>query len=151
MADTSRGSNVRDKGQDLASTARQTAQEAKQTAQETASNLGQKAQDVASNVAERARDFASTAQDRAESAVSTVGQQMSNLGGTLRQNAPQEGFIGTAATTVADQLQQGGRYLQQHGLGDMADDLSALIRQHPMPALLCAFGFGWFLGMASRR
>jgi hypothetical protein len=142
---------VREKGQELASAARQTAHETKQNVQETASNLGQKAQDVASNVADRAKDFASTAQERADSAMSSVGQQMSNLAGTLRQNAPNEGFIGNAASTVADQLQHGGQYLQQHGLGDMAGDLSTLIRRHPMPALLCAFGFGWFLGMASRR
>lgn len=119
-----------------------------QKGQETATNLGQRAQEMASNVGQRAQEMASSA---GESALSSVGQGMSSLAGSLRQNVPHEGFMGGAADTVAQQLQAGGRYLQEHDLGDIASDISSLIRSHPMPAVCVAFGIGWLIGMASRR
>jgi ElaB/YqjD/DUF883 family membrane-anchored ribosome-binding protein len=76
---------------------------------------------------------------------------MSSLAGTLRQNVPHEGMMGTAAGAVADRLESGGQYLQEHGLGDMADDLSSLIRQHPLPSMAIVFGIGFLLGGALRR
>src|SRR5437879_2647559 len=113
MADTS---NIRDKAKDTATAAGHAAQEAKGLAQETApalsqkagevaSNLGHKAQDTASNLGHRAQDMASRAGDRAEDAISSVGQGMSHLAGTLRQKAPHEGRLGSAAGTVADRLE----------------------------------------------
>jgi ElaB/YqjD/DUF883 family membrane-anchored ribosome-binding protein len=122
-----------------------------QKAQDTASNLTQRASDVASGAAQKAQDLASSAGQRADSALSSVGQGMSSLAGTLRENAPHEGFLGSAASTVADQLRSGGEYLEQHGLSDIAGDLTSLIRSHPMPAVCVAFGVGWLIGMASRR
>jgi ElaB/YqjD/DUF883 family membrane-anchored ribosome-binding protein len=120
-------------------------------AQETMSNLSQRAQDTASGVAQKAQDFASAAGHRAESALSSVGQGMSSLAGTLQENAPHEGMLGSAASTVADQLRSGGQYLQHHDFSDIAGDLTSLIRSHPMPAICVAFGVGWLIGMASRR
>jgi ElaB/YqjD/DUF883 family membrane-anchored ribosome-binding protein len=122
-----------------------------QKAQDTASGMMQKAQDTASNVAEKAKDYASTAAERASEAVSGVGDRMSSWGSSLRESAPREGMMGSAAGGVADSLEAGGRYLQQHNFSDMTDDLSAVIRQYPMQSLLVAFGVGCFLGMASRR
>lgn len=163
MAETSnRGSNARDKAQEASSSARQAVQDVKhagqaavaaagQKTQEMGSAIGQKVHDAASNVGQKAQDLASTATEKADSALSSVGQSMSSLAGTIRHSAPHEGFLGTAATTVADQLQTGGRYLQQHGLGDMAEDLAGVVRRHPLPAICMAFGLGWVLGMGSRR
>lgn len=152
MADTTnRGSNVGQHAGQTVGSARQTAHEAKQTAQEAAHNVGQRVQETASSLAGRAQDVASTVGDKAESALSSVGQGMSSLASSIRQSAPHEGFMGSAAGTVADQLQSGGRYLQQHDLGDMADDLRSLIRSNPLPAICVAFGIGWLMGMASRR
>ena len=151
MADTNKGGNVREKAHETASSARQTAQDAKSTAQEALSSAGHKAQDVASNLGHRAQEFASSAQERTEGALSSVGQSMTSLAGTIRERAPHEGPLGTAASTVANQLQSGGRYLQEHGLGDMADDVGGLIRHYPLQSLLVAFGVGWLIGMSSRR
>jgi hypothetical protein len=157
MADTNIPGNIKDKAKDTASAASHTASEAKGLAHETTSTVGQKAQDTASQLAQRASDaagdvgqrakeMASQAGDRADDAIASVGQNMSTLAGSLRQNAPREGMMGTAAGAVADQLEAGGQYLQEHGLGEMSDDLARLIRQHPLPSLGIAFGIGFLLG-----
>jgi hypothetical protein len=162
MADISKGSSVRDKAQETVSSARQTADDAKSTVQEAASVAGQKAQDIASNVARkaqdlasnvghRAQDLASAAADKAEGTLSSVGQGMSSLAGTIRERAPHEGMMGSAAGAVADRLRTSGRYLQEHDLREMGQDFSALIRNYPVASLLCAFGVGWLIGTVSRR
>jgi ElaB/YqjD/DUF883 family membrane-anchored ribosome-binding protein len=119
-------------------------------AQEATTALGHRAQEAGSTLAHRAGEFASTAQDRAESALSNVGQGMTSLADQLRQKAP-EGNLGTAAGAVADRLQQGGQYLQEHGIGDMADDMTSVVRRYPLPALCIGFGVGFLLGMALTR
>ena len=119
-------------------------------AQEAASSLAHRAQEAGSAVAQKASELASTAQERAEGALSNVGQGMSSLGDRLRQKAP-EGTLGTAAGAVADRLQQGGRYLQEHDFGDMADDMSNVVRRYPLPSLCIGFGLGFLLGMALTR
>jgi len=158
--------NVREQAESAASTAAhqagQAASNVGQRAQETASNLGQRAQEaasslahqasqVASNVGQHAQDAASGAAERTDDAISSVGQGMASLAGTLRHNVPREGMLGTAADRVADRLEAGGQYLQEHGLNDMGDDLSGLIRQHPLPSMLAVFGLGFLLGSALRR
>jgi len=80
-----------------------------------------------------------------------MGQRMSSVAGTLRQQAPRSGVMGSAAGAVADRLESGGRYLQEHGVSDITDDLGGLVRRNPIPALCLAFGVGFLIGMASRR
>jgi ElaB/YqjD/DUF883 family membrane-anchored ribosome-binding protein len=60
-------------------------------------------------------------------------------------------MLGSAAGAVADRLEAGGQYLQENSLGDMADDVAGLVRQHPLPALAIVFGVGFLLGSALRR
>jgi ElaB/YqjD/DUF883 family membrane-anchored ribosome-binding protein len=119
-------------------------------AQETATALGHRAQEAGSAVAQKASEFASTAQDRAEGALSSVGQGMTSLADQLRHNAP-EGTLGSAAGAVADRLQQSGRYLQEHGVGDMAGDMTNVVRRYPLPALCIGFGVGFLVGMVLTR
>jgi ABC-type transporter Mla subunit MlaD len=143
--------NIRDKAEDVAHAASQTAGDAKDAAREAASNLGQRASDLASNLGQRAQDLASTAADRAEDARSAVGQGMSNLAGRLRESAPQEGMLGTAAGSVAGTLEAGGRYLQEHDMNDIGQDLSRLVRQYPIASLCAVFGIGFMLGKTLGR
>lgn len=138
-------------GQQAASGVGQKAQDLSHKAQETASQLGQKAQEAASSAAHRAQEAASAVAGRAEDALISVGDRMSSWGGTLREKAPHEGMIGSTASTVADQLQSGGRYLQEHGFREMKDDLTAAIRHYPVQSVLLALGVGFFAGIASRR
>ncbi len=117
----------------------------------TGTTVRDKAQETMTNVSSQARETAASMGQKAESALSSVGESMSSLAGTIRDKAPREGMIGGAAESVAESLQSGGRYLQEHGLSEMADDVATLIRRHPVPALCIAFGAGWLIGMASRR
>jgi ElaB/YqjD/DUF883 family membrane-anchored ribosome-binding protein len=123
-----------------------------QKAQDTASNLADKARDAASNVGDKARDLAGKAEDRTDDALSSMGQRMSSMAGSLRQSAPREGVVGSAAGAVANRLESGGRYLQEHGVSEITDDLTGLVRRNPLPTLCVAFGVGFLIGMvASRR
>jgi len=147
--------NVKDKGEQMGASmgaaAGRKAGEAMGKAQETASGMAQRAQDVASNVAQKAQDLASQAADRTDDALSTVGEKMSSLAGTIRESVPREGTMGSAATAVADSLQAGGRYLQEHDLSDMTEELASLVRRHPMQSVLLGFGVGCLVGMTLAR
>jgi len=122
-----------------------------QKAQDAASNVGDKARNLASNVSQRAGELAERAGDKADDALTSVGQRMSSMAGSLRQSGPREGVMGSAAGAVADRLESGGRYLQEHGVGDISDDLASVVRRNPFPALCVAFGVGFLIGMVSRR
>jgi ABC-type transporter Mla subunit MlaD len=122
-----------------------------QTVQDAAADVSQKAQDWAANVANKAQETASAALDKTNEGIAAVGQQMNTFGGTVRQAAPRDGVIGTAATAVADNLQAGGRYLEEHGLQDMGKDITAMIRQYPIQSVLAGFGLGCLLGMTLLR
>ena len=113
--------------------------------------------DVASSAAQQAQDYlgqsremASNLEHRAEEALSTVGQQMQSLAGNLRQRAPQEGMLGTAASAVASTLETGGNYLQQQHLNDMVDDVSEVIRRYPLQSVLVGIGVGFCLARSFR-
>jgi uncharacterized protein YjbJ (UPF0337 family) len=166
MAGTNKPGNMKDKVEDTASSAAHTAREtasnladkARDTAssladkaRDTASSVADRARDAASNIGDRARDAASNIGDRAEGAKSAVGSGMSSLAGTIRQSAPHQGMLGTAAEAVADRLEAGGQYLQQSSLGDMGEDVAGMIRQYPVASLLAVFGIGFLLGSAMRR
>jgi ElaB/YqjD/DUF883 family membrane-anchored ribosome-binding protein len=138
------------------------ANEAKNTAQDLASNVAhkveevasdvtQKAQDWAANVAHKAQDTAAAAVDRTNEGIAAVGHRMGALSGTVREAAPRNGVIGSAATALADELQAGGHYLEGHGLKDMGNDATNLVRRYPIQAVLVGFGIGCLLGMTIRR
>ena len=136
----SRMENVKDTAREAAASAGQTFQEAKGAAKEAASNIGQ-----------QAREYASGAGEKAGDALHSVGQGMSTLAGTIRQNVPESGMLGSAAGTVAEQLDSGGRYLREHDIGDITGDLGNVVRRYPIPSLLCVFGIGFLLGGVLRR
>ena len=122
-----------------------------QTLQGVASDVGHKAQEWAANVANKAQETASAAVDKTNDGIAAVGHQMNTLGGRVREAAPQNGAIGSAATTVADTLQAGGRSLEGHGLQDMGNDITSVVRHYPIQSVLVGFGLGCLLGMMLRR
>jgi ElaB/YqjD/DUF883 family membrane-anchored ribosome-binding protein len=155
-------SQAREHAEAAKSNLQQAGSEGRQAASSAASGLAQKAQDAASGVAERAKDLAANVGQRAsdiahkaegktDDALSSVGQRMSSVAGSLRQAAPRSGVVGSAAGAVADGLESSGRYLQEHGVGDITDDLAGVIRRNPLPSLCVAFGIGFLIGMVSRR
>jgi len=115
-----------------------------------AANAGlEKARDVAQAGWDKAKDAAQSASHMATHAGESVGGGMESLAGTIRDYAG-GGTLGGAASTVADTLEQGGRYLREEGLSGMADELTNTIRRNPLPAVLIAVGIGFLLARATR-
>lgn len=152
-------SDVKNKAQDVAHSvadkARDAANTASDKARDVASNVADKAKEIGSTVSDKAReyvdkakDYASTLQDSNPSA--SVASGMQSLASNIRQAAPREGMIGTASTSLADSLESGSRYLQEHGFGEMAEDVTTLIRRNPIPAVLIGIGVGFLLARSIR-
>jgi len=120
-------------------------------ARETAGNVADKAKDFASHTADRAKDFGKSAVNAADTATAKVGSGVETLADKLRDNAPREGMMHTAASKVADTLEKGGRYLEEEGLSGMANDLTGVIKRHPIPAILVGIGIGYLIAHALRR
>jgi hypothetical protein len=103
-----------------------------------------------SGVAQMAKDAASsvsqTASEQARQAASSVAGGMHSLAGTIREHAPSQGMLGSAAGSVAEGLESGSRYLQREGFAGMADDLAGVVRRNPIPSMLVCLGLGFFLG-----
>jgi ElaB/YqjD/DUF883 family membrane-anchored ribosome-binding protein len=114
-------------------------------AKQTASNIGEKARETAASVADKAKQAASTVKEKADQAVSGTGSGMQSLAGQIRERGPQEGMLGSASSAVAGTLEQSGRYLEEHGLSGVADDLTNTIRRNPIPAVLISIGIGYLL------
>ena len=152
--------SVQDKGKELGSSVSHAASDVKNKAADLGSAAVGQARDMASNLAGQARDAASTAGrrlsdaasyagDRADDATSSVGGGMKSLASQVRQNAPHEGMLGSAAGYAAGALDRTGSYLQDQGLSGMAEDFTGLIRRNPIPALLIGVAVGFLIARAT--
>ena len=99
----------------------------------------------------RAEETASSAAATASQPISAVGEKIGSLAGVIREKAPHEGTVGTAATAVAEKLDVAGSYLQEKNLDHMMSDLSEMIRRYPVPSLLVGLGIGYLLARSTRR
>jgi len=140
-------SNFGDKAKDFGDKAKDFGDKAK----DMAADAGSKVQDAASAVAQKVGEAASFVGKKAEEATTAVGSGIKSLGGTLREHTPNKGMLGSASGAVADTLEGGGRYLQDHGLSGIGADLSTLIRRNPIPAVLIGIGVGFLLSRATSR
>jgi uncharacterized protein YPO0396 len=122
-----------------------------QRAQEMASGLGTMAQETAANLGQKAQEMASSAHGKTDEALSTVGERVRTLAGSIRPTAPHDGIVGATTTALADRLDSTGRYLQEHGIKDIRNDLGNIVKSHPIPSLMAVFGVGFLAGMAARR
>jgi hypothetical protein len=141
---TGRPGNTKDRIQEAATSATH-------RAQETASTLAHRAQETGQTVAHRAQEAAGAVERKADDTLSNVGEGMSSLAGQVRQGGPQSGMLGSASSAVASRLEEGGRYLQEHGVRDMADDFTNVVRRYPVAALCIGFSAGFLVGMALTR
>jgi len=120
-----------------------------------ASQFANKAKDAASDAMDKVKQTASslgeTAGKKATEVTSAVADSMRNLGGKIRENMPSEGYVGQATRSVADTLECGGKYLADEGLAGMADDVGAMIKRNPLPAVLVGIGMGFLIGRTLRR
>lgn len=109
------------------------------------SNLADQAKSAAQNVGEKAKQAGEYVRDKADQGTSQVGKGMESLAGTIRDQGPKSGLLGKATTGVADTLDTAGRYLDQQGMSGMVDDLTSMIKNHPVPAMLIGIGLGFIL------
>jgi uncharacterized protein YjbJ (UPF0337 family) len=82
---------------------------------------------------------------------SAVGERIGSLADVIRDKAPHEGAVGTAATAVAEKLDVAGSYLQEKDLNHVLGDVSNMIRRYPVPSLLIGLGIGYLLARSARR
>jgi hypothetical protein len=89
----------------------------------------------------RSEDCGQTTDELKEQVKETIGNIASAVGDRVEK----------AASSVAGALETGGRYLQEHDLSDVSNDLVNLIRHNPIPAVLISMGIGYLLARALRR
>jgi ElaB/YqjD/DUF883 family membrane-anchored ribosome-binding protein len=133
---------IRDRAQDAKNTAEDMMEKGKQTAQ----NALEKGKDLAHTAAEKAKEMGTAVRDRADSGASSVGSNLRTAAENLKQNMPQGGMFGSAASQVTDTMDNAGRYLEEKGVSGAAEDLTGLIRRHPVPSVLIGIGLGILLG-----
>ena len=92
-----------------------------------------------------------TEDNGAAQVATTVGERIGSLAEAIREKAPHEGAVGTAATAVADKLDVAGSYLQEKDLNHVLGDVSGMIRRYPVPSLLIGLGIGYLLARSTRR
>jgi uncharacterized protein YjbJ (UPF0337 family) len=96
-------------------------------------------------------DAVASAVTMASQPISAVGERIGALAEVIRDKAPHDGAVGTAATTVAGKLDVAGSYLQEKNLEHMLGDLSGMIRRYPVPSLLVGLSIGYLLALSTRR
>ena len=101
---------------------------------------------VADAIGGAASSVGSTVGKTARRWTSATGSGVRHLGETIKEKGPQEGVLGGATRTVADTLQESGRYIEQEGLSGMMDDVTELVRRNPLPAVLVGIGIGFLIG-----
>lgn len=93
----------------------------------------------------KAQEFGAAAVSTANEAATAVGEQLGSLAGVIRDHIPPDGAIATAATTVAEGVESASTYLKETDYENLATDLTALVRNYPVQALLVGVGLGYLL------
>jgi len=122
-----------------------------ETTRHTSQDVGVGREGFAGDVKQTAEGAASSAATIASQPISAVGERIGSLADVIREKAPHEGAVGTAATTVAEKLDAAGSYLQAKNLDHMMGDLSGVLRRYPVPSLLVGLGIGYLLARSTRR
>jgi hypothetical protein len=94
-----------------------------------------------------AQELAAATATKANEAATVVGKKIGLLATVIRQNAPNEGAVATAASAVANGLESAGSYLREKNL---AREVTNLVRTYPVPSLLIGVGLGYLLARRSR-
>jgi uncharacterized protein YjbJ (UPF0337 family) len=105
---------------------------------------------VVENVTTKARELSSTAVNKANEAATVVGEKLDSLANVIRERAPREGSVATAATTVVDGLESAGSYLREKKFDHLAKDVTELVRTYPVQSLLIGVGIGYLLARRTR-
>jgi len=99
---------------------------------------------------EKVKDAAGFVGEKAEQATHAVGAGMESLGSAIHGQGG-EGMLCGAREAVGTKLEGAGHYLEEQGLKGIGSDITNIIRQHPVPALLVGAGLGFLLARMARR
>ena len=141
---------VGEKASEAADKIKDTAKEAGHQVAGLAESVADKARDATRVVADKVGDAASYVGDKADGAAGYVGEGLGSLAGRVRDNAPKEGVLGSAADTVARGIEKTGDYLKDEGFTGMGKDLMGLVKNYPIPALLIGLGLGYLIARSTR-
>jgi uncharacterized protein YjbJ (UPF0337 family) len=105
---------------------------------------------VVAGMTAKAQDAGATAANKANEAAKVIGEKIGSLASVIREKAPLEGAVATAATTVADGLESAGSYLREKKFEHLVKDVTALVRTYPVQSLLIGVGLGYLLARRTR-
>jgi uncharacterized protein YjbJ (UPF0337 family) len=111
---------------------------------------GDKTGGVVAKVTAKAQELGATAANKANEAATVVGEKIGSLANVIREKAPREGSVATAATTVVDGLESASSYLREKKFEHLAKDVTALVRAYPVQSLLIGVGLGYLLARRTR-
>jgi len=103
------------------------------------------ATETVAGITAKAQELGAAAVSTASGAATAVGEQIGSLAGAIRDRLPQEGAIATAATAVAGGLESASSYLKEKDYENLAADLTAIVRNYPVQALVVGVGLGYLL------
>jgi uncharacterized protein YjbJ (UPF0337 family) len=126
-------------------------QETSSSLKETAADISQKAGEVYNDVKAKAQEYGSVAVEKVSEAGTAMGAKMSSIAESLRENAPQQGMVGSAAHSVADGLDAAGSYIKENTFENMAKDVTELIRRYPVQSLFVGVGIGYLFSRRTER
>jgi uncharacterized protein YjbJ (UPF0337 family) len=111
---------------------------------------GDKTGGVVAKVTAKAQELGATAANKANEAATVIGEKIGSLANVIREKAPREGSVATAATTVVDGLESAGSYLREKKFDHLAKDVTELVRTYPVQSLLIGVGIGYLLARRTR-
>ena len=112
--------------------------------------FGDKTAGTVANMTAKAQEFGATAGNKANEAATVVGEKIGSLAGVIRENAPHEGPVASAATAVVDGLESASSYLREKKFDHLAKDVTDLVRTYPVQSLLIGIGLGYLLARRTR-
>jgi len=112
--------------------------------------FGDKTGGAVANVTAKAQELGATAANKANEAATVVGDNMGSVANVIRENAPREGAVATAATAIVDGLESASSYLREKKYDHLAKDVTALVRTYPVQSLLIGIGLGYLLARRKR-
>ena len=107
------------------------------------------AKETGKSMLAHAEHLADTVKDKANAAVVGVGEKVSGMAESLREHSPAS--LAPYTEKAAASLEQAGSYLKRGTIGGIVDDLSEIIRRHPVPAMLTGVALGFMLARKLRR
>jgi uncharacterized protein YjbJ (UPF0337 family) len=105
---------------------------------------------MVANMTATVQELGATAANKANEAAKVVGEKIGSMASGIREKAPQEGAVATAATTVVDGLESTSSYLREKKFDHLAEDITGLMRAYPVQSLLLGIGIGYLLARRMR-